>query len=188
VLAQEARAQAAVSLSPGLPQGTQAEAVMDSLAGKKALIKLTYRPPNYETPISYFRDAITPNDAFFVRYHLANIPRVDAKTWKLAIDGDGANQAMQIGLDDLKQLPAVELNAVCQCSGNRRGLFQPHVAGVEWGYGAMGCARWKGVRLKDLLDRTNSPGSRNVPAKHSSARFWPRLAHAQAEIDKNLGQ
>jgi len=153
MLAPEARAQAALSLSPGLPQGTQAEAVMDSLPGKKALIKLTYRPPNYETPISYFRGAITPNDAFFVRYHLANIPQVDAKTWKLAIDGDGANQAIQIGLDDLKRLPAVELNAVCQCSGNRRGLFQPHVAGVEWGYGAMGCARWKGVRLKDLLDR-----------------------------------
>jgi sulfite dehydrogenase len=43
--------------------------------------------------------------------------------------------------------------AVCQCSGNRRGLFVPHVPGVEWGYGAMGCARWKGARLKDVLDR-----------------------------------
>jgi hypothetical protein len=42
---------------------------------------------------------------------------------------------------------------VCQCSGNRRGLFQPHVPGVEWGYGAMGCARWRGARLKDILDR-----------------------------------
>ena len=50
-------------------------------------------------------------------------------------------------------MPAFEIVAVCQCSGNRRGLFQPHVAGVEWGYGAMGCARWKGVRLKDVLDK-----------------------------------
>jgi hypothetical protein len=50
-------------------------------------------------------------------------------------------------------MPAVEVAAVCQCSGNRRGLFQPHVPGVEWGYGAMGCARWKGVRLKDILDK-----------------------------------
>jgi hypothetical protein len=39
------------------------------------------------------------------------------------------------------------------CSGNRRGLFQPHVPGVEWGYGAMGCARWKGTRLTDILDK-----------------------------------
>jgi hypothetical protein len=45
------------------------------------------------------------------------------------------------------------VTAVLQCSGNRRGLFQPHVPGVEWGYGAMGCARWKGARLKDLLDK-----------------------------------
>jgi DMSO/TMAO reductase YedYZ molybdopterin-dependent catalytic subunit len=153
MLAIEAQAAPVAGLSPGLPEGTQAEAVMETLPGKKPLIKLSYRPPNYETPISYFRKAITPNDAFFVRYHLSNIPEVDAKRWKLAIDGDGASSPMQIGLDDLKRLPAVEVTAVCQCSGNRRGLFQPHVAGVEWGYGAMGCARWKGVRLKDLLDQ-----------------------------------
>ena len=55
-------------------------------------------------------------------------------------------------MDDLKKMPAVELVAVNQCSGNRRGLSNPHVAGVEWSYGAMGCARWKGVRLKDVLD------------------------------------
>ena len=50
-------------------------------------------------------------------------------------------------------MPAVEVVAVNQCSGNRRGLSKPHVAGVEWGYGAMGCARWKGARLKDILDK-----------------------------------
>ena len=50
-------------------------------------------------------------------------------------------------------MPAVEVVAVNQCSGNRRGLSKPHVQGVEWGYGAMGCARWKGARLKDILDK-----------------------------------
>ena len=123
------------------------------MPGKKPLIKLSYRPPNYETPIEYFRTAITPNDAFFVRYHLSNIPEVDAKTWKIAVGGDGANGQAEFTLDDLKRMPAVEVVAVNQCSGNRRGLFQPHVPGVEWGYGAMGCARWKGARLKDLLDK-----------------------------------
>ena len=48
-------------------------------------------------------------------------------------------------------MPAQEVTAVCQCSGNRRGLFAPHVTGVQWGYGAMGNAKWKGVRLKDVL-------------------------------------
>jgi DMSO/TMAO reductase YedYZ molybdopterin-dependent catalytic subunit len=144
---------AGVELPAGLPQGLRDNAMLDTLPGKKPLIKLSYRPPNYETPLSYFRTAITPNDAFFVRYHLASIPEVDAKTWKVTVGGEGANGQAELNLDDLKRLPAVELAAVNLCSGNRRGLFQPHVPGVEWGYGAMGCARWKGARLKDILDK-----------------------------------
>ena len=70
--------------------------MLDALPGKKPLIKLSYRPPNYETPIEYFREAITPNDAFFVRYHLAVIPEVDVKTWKISVGGDGANGQAQI--------------------------------------------------------------------------------------------
>ncbi|MGA2129836.1 MAG: molybdopterin-dependent oxidoreductase, partial [Xanthobacteraceae bacterium] len=146
-------AAAALDLPSALPPGTRGEAVLDTLPGKKPLIKLSFRPPNYETPIEYFRTPITPNDAFFVRYHLAGIPEVDAATWRLSIGGEGANGSIELTLDDLKAMPAVEIAAVNQCSGNRRGLFSPHVPGVEWGYGAMGCARWKGVRLKDLLDR-----------------------------------
>ena len=153
LLAPEAESKEALTLSPGVPEGTRAEAILDALPGKRPLIKLAYRPPNYETPISYFKKSITPTDAFFVRYHLSNIPEVDPKSWKLTIGGEGAGQTMELGFEDLKALPAVDLTAVLQCSGNRRGLFHPHVAGVEWGYGAMGCARWKGVRLKDLLDK-----------------------------------
>jgi DMSO/TMAO reductase YedYZ molybdopterin-dependent catalytic subunit len=146
-------AQTRPSLPAALPQGLRDNAMLDVLPGKKPLIKLSYRPPNYESPIEYFRTPITPNDEFFVRYHLANIPEVDAKTWKLAVGGEGANGSATLSLDDLKAMPATEITAVCQCSGNRRGLFEPHVAGVEWGYGAMGCARWRGARLKDVLDR-----------------------------------
>jgi DMSO/TMAO reductase YedYZ molybdopterin-dependent catalytic subunit len=144
---------APLNLPAALPEGARSEALLDSLPGKKPLIKLSYRPPNYETPLEYFRSAITPNDAFFVRYHLADIPEVDVKTWKVTVGGDGANSQAEFNLDDLKKLPAQEVTAVCQCSGNRRGLFQPHVPGVEWGYGAMGCATWKGARLKDVLDK-----------------------------------
>jgi len=141
-----------VALSPGLPAGLNISAAMETLPGKKPLIKLSYRPPNYEAPLDYFRTPITPNDQFFVRYHLSDIPDVDAATYKIEVGGDGANGQTVLTLDDLKKMPAVELVAVNQCSGNRRGLSNPHVAGVEWGYGAMGCARWKGVRLKDILN------------------------------------
>jgi sulfite dehydrogenase (cytochrome) subunit A len=74
-------------LSPLLPAGTRAEAALETIADKKPLIGLTERPPNYEAPLSYLRTPITPNDEFFVRYHLAGIPQVDASTWTLSIGG-----------------------------------------------------------------------------------------------------
>src|SRR5467141_3986411 len=73
----------AIDLHAALPEGARNNAMLDSWPGKKPLIKLSYRPPNYETPIEYFRTAIRSNDAFFVRYHLSNIPQVDAGTWKV---------------------------------------------------------------------------------------------------------
>ena len=143
---------AGVELSPGVPAGIASYVTMATLPGKKPLIRLSDRGPNYEAPLEYFRTPITPNDEFFVRYHLSVIPEVDAKTYKIEVGGDGANGQTEITFDDLKKLPAYEVVAVNQCSGNRRGLSNPHVAGVEWGYGAMGCARWKGARLKDVVD------------------------------------
>ena len=143
----------AAELNPTLPLGTREEAVLDALPGKAPLIKLTYRPPNYETPIDAFRDAITSNDRFFVRYHLAGVPELsELEGWKLTIGGDAVLRPLELSLDELKSgFEPVEITAVCQCSGNRRGLFEPHVAGVQWGYGAMGNASWRGARLKDVL-------------------------------------
>src|SRR6516225_12046430 len=149
---------AGAALTPGVPEGVGTVATMEALPGKKPLIKLSYRPPNYESPLETFRNPITPNDEFYVRYHLSDIPEVDVKTYKIAVDGEGANGQAEITLDDLKKMPAVEVVAVNQCSGNRRGLSRPHVPGVEWGYGAMGCARWKGARLKDILDKVGVKG------------------------------
>src|SRR5262245_32025799 len=82
---------ASLDLPAALPEGARGSYVLDTLPGKKPLIKLSYRPPNYEAPLEYFRTAITPNDQFFVRYHLSVIPEVDPKTWKLSVGGDGAN-------------------------------------------------------------------------------------------------
>jgi len=146
-------ASAAAELTPGVPTGVGSYATMGTLPGKKPLIQLSDRPPNYETPLEYLRTPITPNDEFFVRYHLSDIPEVKAEGYKISVGGDGANGPVEITLDDLKKMPAVEVVAVNQCSGNRRGLSTPHVQGVEWGYGAMGCAKWKGAKLKDVLDK-----------------------------------
>lgn len=151
---QWARAAGKPFLSPGVPAGVHDEAILDTLPGKVPLIKLSYRPPNYETPIRYFKSLYTANNAFFVRYHLSTIPEVEAASWRLSVGGESTERPFELTLDQLKsEFTPVEIAAVCQCSGNRRGLFRPHVPGVEWGYGAMGNAKWKGARLKDVLTR-----------------------------------
>jgi len=138
-----------------IPDGALAEQLLSKLPGKVPLIKKSYRPPNFETPPEYFRSVITPNNAFFVRWHLAGIPEVSVRDWKLAVGGESVERPASYTLAQLrKEFPQVEITAVCQCSGNRRGLFEPHVAGVEWGVGAMGNAVWRGVRLKDLLAKS----------------------------------
>lgn len=131
-----------------------AREVVAGLPGKVALHRLTHRPPNYETPIRYFRDTLTPNDAFFVRYHHAVLPSVSAEDYRLEIGGSAVERPLVLSLKELRtDFPVAEVVAVCQCSGNRRGLFEPPVAGLQWGYGAMGNARWRGVRLADVLAR-----------------------------------
>jgi DMSO/TMAO reductase YedYZ molybdopterin-dependent catalytic subunit len=112
------------------------------------------RPPLLETPMEVFdRGVFTPNDQFYVRWHWAVISNlVDVNAFRLSVRGH-VNQVLSLSISDLLSLPRVELAAVNQCSGNSRGFFWPRVAGAQWAHGAMGNARWTGVRLKDLLDR-----------------------------------
>ena len=122
--------------------------------GKRPLIRLTTRPPQLETPFAVFDEGpITPADAFFVRYHLAGAPpMVDAETFRLQVGGLVTTE-LSLSLDDLKQLPAAEIVAVNQCSGNSRGFSVPRVGGGQAGNGLMGNARWTGVPLKTVLAR-----------------------------------
>jgi DMSO/TMAO reductase YedYZ molybdopterin-dependent catalytic subunit len=146
------RSALALDLDRALPAGTREEAILEALPGKQDLIKLSWRPPNYETPLAAFADPITRNDQFFVRYHLAVVPtEAELANWSLSVGGEAAGAEKKFTLDDLKALPHTDIAAVCQCSGNRRGLFSPHVPGVQWGAGAMGNAVWRGVRLRDVL-------------------------------------
>ena len=142
-------------LAAGLPAGAVESEELYALPGKQPLIKRSFRPPNFETPVSQFSDVITPNDRFFVRWHLASIPEIATGEWRLAIGGDAASAPFELSLEQLQRdFEQVEIVAVCQCAGNRRGLSDPHVPGVQWGSGAMGNARWKGVRLRDLLAKS----------------------------------
>jgi sulfite dehydrogenase len=127
---------------------------------KRPLILVTTRPPQLETPFSIFNEGvITPNDAFFVRYHVAEVPTsIDPKAFKVEIKGK-VNSPLTLSLADLKtKFDPVEIVAVNQCSGNSRGFSNPRVAGGQLGNGAMGNAKWKGVRLKDVLNKAGVAG------------------------------
>ncbi len=135
------------------------------MPGKRKLIGLTTRPPQLETPFELFDEAlITPNDAFFVRYHLSGLPsEIDPSTFRLKIGGH-VNAALSLSLASLKRdFPVSEIVAVNQCSGNSRGFMNPRVGGGQLGNGAMGNAHWRGVALKHLLAKAGlREGARQV--------------------------
>ena len=120
---------------------------------KVPLILLTDRPVQLETPRHYFRTAFTPNEAFYVRWHLSGIPtRVELNQWKLQVEGN-VKKPLALSLAELtEKFKPVSVAAVNQCSGNSRSRLQPRVPGAQWGNGAMGNALWTGVRLREILD------------------------------------
>src|ERR1700737_5220135 len=109
---------------------------------KTDLLLLTDRPPQLETPLHYFRQDLTPNEAFFVRWHLEGIPTsVDLRTFRLNVSGH-VRQPLQLSVDDLRsQFEPSSIIAVNQCSGNSRSFFEPRVPGGQWKNGAGGNAK-----------------------------------------------
>ncbi len=156
---------------------------------KTDLILLTDRPAQLETPLHYFRQDLTPNEAHFVRWHLSGIPTaVDLNTFRLQVDG-AVSQPLSLSVDDLRRdFEAVSLIAVNQCSGNSRSYYEPRVPGGQWGHGAIGNARWTGVRLKDVLQRAGASadavdigfGALDGPPLSSTPDFFKALAVAHA--------
>ncbi len=138
---------------PGAVPKTEREELV-RFPQKTDLILRTDRPPQLETPLQYFREDLTPNEAFYVRWHLEGIPTsVDLRSFRLRIGGE-VRTPLSLSVSDLRtQFNAISVIAVNQCSGNSRSFFEPRVPGGQWKNGAMGNARWTGVRLRDLLDR-----------------------------------
>jgi sulfite dehydrogenase (cytochrome) subunit A len=151
---------------------------------KTDLILRTDRPPQLETPLHYFREDLTPNEAFYVRWHLEGIPTsVDLRSFRLQIGGE-VERPLSLSLPDLRRrFDPVSVIAVNQCSGNSRSFFEPRVPGGQWKNGAMGNARWTGVRLRDLLDRAGVKKSAvdvsfnglDRPSRSSTADFVKAL-------------
>jgi DMSO/TMAO reductase YedYZ molybdopterin-dependent catalytic subunit len=122
-------------------------------AEKPRLLVVEDEALNAETAPADLDSPITPVDSFFIRNNgaLPAISAEEAESWTLTIDGEVERPATWT-VDDLKAaFPIVTVTAVMECAGNGRAGFHPVTRGLPWGPGAVGCARWTGVRLRDLL-------------------------------------
>ncbi len=143
----------AIPFHRSMPQGLIPAALAsdDVLVGKDGLRLLNDRPVNAETPAHLLDDPITPTNRHFIRNNGLPPDDMDAATWKLTIDGLVDNP-MTLSIDDLKsQFEPVTMALLIECGGNGRSAFNPPAKGNQWTTGAVGCANWTGVRLKDVL-------------------------------------
>lgn len=137
------------------------EDLVNNFPQKGPMILQRTRPPLLETPFEVFdRGVFTPNDRFYVRWHLASVPTtIDPAEFRLTVRGQ-VRQSLSLTLEQLvSDFPPFEIAAVNQCSGNSRRFFEPRVTGAQWTNGAMGNALWRGVRLRDVLDRAGIAGT-----------------------------
>jgi sulfite oxidase len=141
-----------------LPSGRLAA---QEVLSKDRLIVRAARPQDLETPAHLLTSWITPNDLFYVRSHFYT-PSIDANAWRLRIDGD-VERPLELTLADLKAAPSTSMVVTLECAGNGRAFFDPPVAGVQWEKGAVGTARWTGVRMRELLRMARiAPSARYV--------------------------
>jgi DMSO/TMAO reductase YedYZ molybdopterin-dependent catalytic subunit len=148
----------------GLPGGPSLRPLTPAFPGKGEMIVQRIRPPLLETPMSVFNEGtITPNDRMFVRWNWDMPTAIKAGEHRVAVGG-AVTKAVSLTLDDIASAgEPIEVVAVNQCAGNGRGLSDPRVTGTQWGNGAMGCAKWTGVRLKDVLAKAGvAPGATRV--------------------------
>ncbi len=130
-----------------------ARAGQDMLNGKDGLTLLNDRPVNAETPPSLLDDAITPTSRHFIRNNGVIPEDMNPDTWTLTVDGFVDNP-MELSIADLRaQFEVVTMALALECGGNGRGFFEPPASGNQWTYGAVACAEWTGVRLKDVLEK-----------------------------------
>ena len=136
----------------GLPGGPSLRPLEPGFPGKGEMIVQRIRPPVLETPMAVFRKGIiTPNERHFVRWNWDFPTEVKAAEHRVAVKG-AVQQPLSLTLEQVAAAgETVEVVAVNQCAGNGRGLSEPRVTGTQWGNGAMSCARWTGVRLRDVL-------------------------------------
>jgi sulfite oxidase len=126
-------------------------------ASKRRMLQVNGYPTDAETPLDALTTYLTENDLFFVRHHW-NPTYPIVRRWSLTVDGE-VERPLRLTLGELKKMPRASATCVLQCAGNGRALYKPIIPGVQWKYGAVGNARWTGVRVQDLLNRAGVKAS-----------------------------
>jgi sulfite oxidase len=125
----------------------------EMLPGKNAGLKvLGERPWNIETPPHLLDDKVTPADKMFVRNNGLMPDTIDVANWSLTINGESAKTTKSYSIAELKsKFKTYTYQLTIECGGNGRAEFNPPAKGNQWEVGAVSCAKWTGVRLKDIL-------------------------------------
>ncbi len=119
----------------------------------KDMIVLNDRPWNMEAQAHILDDNITPADKMFIRNNGIIPADIDASKWTLVVEGESANQKKAYTLQDLKtKFKKYSYQLVLECGGNGRSEFNPPAKGNQWTIGAVSCAKWSGLRVRDLLE------------------------------------
>lgn len=122
------------------------------LQKSKEMIVLNNKPWNLETPPHLLDDMVTPADKMFIRNNGLIPKEVDLATWELTIDGEAVSETKTYSLEELKsEFQHYTYQLTLECGGNGRSEFYPPASGNQWKVGAVSCANWTGVRLKDVL-------------------------------------
>jgi DMSO/TMAO reductase YedYZ molybdopterin-dependent catalytic subunit len=155
--------------------------------GKDKLIVRSLRPPDYETPVALLDSWLTPVEHFYVRSHLPTPVNLDAASWTLQIEGEVTTPST-LAIDDLRRLPTATITTTLECAGNGRAFFEPPVAGIQWGKGAVGNARWTGVRMADVLKRAGVKNTGRFVVMNGADRPLGTMPdfHRQLPIDKAM--
>jgi sulfite oxidase len=156
-------------------------------AGKEKLLVRSVRPPDYETPVALLDSWITPVEHFYVRQHMPTPVGLDAATWTLQVEGD-VDAPVTLTLDELRKMPSATITTVLECAGNGRAFFDPPVAGIQWEKGAVGNARWTGVRMGEVLKRAGVKASGKFVTMNGADRGMGQQPDfvRQVPIDKAL--
>ena len=119
----------------------------------KEMLVLNDKPWNIESKAHLLNDDITPNKAMFIRNNGLLPENIDVENWTLTIDGESALKTKTYTLNDLKsKFKQYTYQLTLECGGNGRKEFNPPAKGNQWGLGAVHCAEWTGVRLRDVLE------------------------------------